>query len=150
MASYETTVRTRLTPEEAFDYMADLRNFAEWDPGVRSAEQSVGDGPGPDAAFVVVVDGPGRGVDFRYETVDFDRPESVTVEATTRMFTSRDRIDVSAVDGSDPAAGADVRYRAELRLNGPLRFADPILRPFFNRIAGRADEGLQRVLGADR
>jgi carbon monoxide dehydrogenase subunit G len=147
MASYETTVRTPLPPTEAFEYMADLRNFAEWDPGVRSVEQVVGNGAGPDAAFNVVVDGAGRGVDFRYETVDFDRPESVTVEASTRMFTSRDRIDVEAVDRSDPASGSVVRYRAELKLNGPLGFVDPLLRPFFNRIAGRADAGLQRVLG---
>lgn len=147
MASYETTVRTPLPPAEAFDYMADLRNFAEWDPGVRSVEQVNGDGAGADSAFLVVVDGPGRGVDFRYETVDFDRPESVTVEAATRMFTSRDRIDVEAVDRNDPASGSIVRYRAELKLNGPLGVADVFVRPFFQRIAGRADAGLQRVLG---
>jgi hypothetical protein len=146
MASYETTVRTHLPPHEAFDYMADLRNFAEWDPGVRSVEQVAGDGAGTDAAYLVVVDGPGRGVEFRYETIEFDRPESVTVEAVTRMFTSRDRIDVSAAERGDPAAGAVVRYRAELTLNGVLRYADPILRPFFDRIAGRADVGLRRAL----
>jgi hypothetical protein len=147
MASYETTVRTPLPPTDAFEYMADLRNFAEWDPGVRSVEQVAGDGAGAESAFVVVVDGPGSGVEFRYETIDFDRPESVTVEAATRMFTSRDRIDVEAVDPSDPSLGAVVRYRAQLDLNGPLGFIDPVLRPFFNRIAGRADAGLQRVLG---
>ena len=35
MARYVTTVRTSWAPEVAFGYMADLRNFAEWDPGVR-------------------------------------------------------------------------------------------------------------------
>jgi hypothetical protein len=149
MAIYETTVRTPLPPGEAFEYMADLRNFAEWDPGVRSVEQVAGDGAGAESAFVVVVDGPGGGVDFRYETVDFDRPETVTVEATTRLFTSRDRIDVEVVDPDDPGSGSVVRYRAELTLNGPFGLADVLVRPFFNRIAGRADAGLRNAIGTD-
>ena len=39
MARYTVSVRTSMSPEEAFDYMADLRNFAEWDPGVVSSER---------------------------------------------------------------------------------------------------------------
>ena len=148
MARYETTVRTHLPPTDVFDYMADLAHFAEWDPGVRSVEQVVGDGAGPESAFLVTVDGPGRGIELRYATVEFDRPETVTVEATTRLLTSRDRIDVTPIDPSDPAGGSLVRYRAELSLNGVLRFADPLLRPLFTRIARRADEGLRGALGA--
>jgi hypothetical protein len=34
MARYVTTIPSSLTQEEAFAYMADLRNFAEWDAGV--------------------------------------------------------------------------------------------------------------------
>ena len=30
--------------DEVFAYMADLRNFAEWDPGVKKVVQIVGDG----------------------------------------------------------------------------------------------------------
>ena len=35
MARYTVSIRTDRSPEDAFDYVADLRNFAEWDPGVR-------------------------------------------------------------------------------------------------------------------
>ena len=45
MAKYVTSVRTQMSPESAFAYMADLRNFDEWDPGVSSVTQIDGDAP---------------------------------------------------------------------------------------------------------
>ena len=42
MAHYLTKVRTAWSPEKAFTYMADLRNFANWDPGVRKVVQREG------------------------------------------------------------------------------------------------------------
>jgi len=47
MARYRTTVRTDRPPSDAFAFMADLRNFEHWDPGVRRATQVDGDGGGP-------------------------------------------------------------------------------------------------------
>ena len=41
MARYMTRVRTDMAPSEAFAYMADLRNFAEWDPGVTSRRSAM-------------------------------------------------------------------------------------------------------------
>ena len=46
MARYVTTVRTQQPAAEAFAYMADLRHFAEWDPGVKKVVQVKGDGAG--------------------------------------------------------------------------------------------------------
>jgi len=37
MARYDTTVTSSKTPEEAFRYMADLRNFADWDHAILTA-----------------------------------------------------------------------------------------------------------------
>lgn len=141
MARYRTTVRTDRSPADAFAFMADLRNFEEWDPGVRSAAQVDGDGCGPDASFDVVVDAPGGGLTLRYETIEYDEPRLAVVRAESRMFTSLDRIEVEP-DGD----GSLVTYDAELTLNGPLGLFDLVLRPAFDRIGGRADEGLQRVL----
>jgi len=42
MARYIVQVRTPMPPAEAFAYMADLRSFAEWDPGVDRVNQ-IGD-----------------------------------------------------------------------------------------------------------
>jgi carbon monoxide dehydrogenase subunit G len=141
MAQYVTTIETPRPPTEAFAYMADLRNFAEWDPGVQTATQVEGDGPGPEAVYDVTVDAPGKGLTLRYQTVEYDEPRSIVVRASSRTFTSEDTVTV------EPAGtGSLVTYRAELELNGPLRVFDLVLRPIFGRIAGRANDGLLRAL----
>jgi len=141
MSRYRTTVRTDLSPADAFAFMADLRNFERWDPGVQGVTQVDGDGGGADATFDVVVDAPGDGLTLRYETTEWDAPRSVLVRAESKLFTSIDRIEVKP-EGD----GSLVTYDAELRLNGPLGVFDLFLRPVFDRIGGRADEGLQRAL----
>lgn len=142
MARYVTRVRTPWSPAEAFAYMADLRNFAEWDPGVERVEQVVGDGAGPDAVFDVTVKGPGRSLKLRYETVNLDPPSELFVRARTSTLTSEDRITVEP-----EGRGCIVTYDADLRLNGPLKLADPFMILVFKRIGDRAAEGLRRALG---
>jgi carbon monoxide dehydrogenase subunit G len=145
MARYVTTVRTSWSPEQAFAYMADLRNFAEWDPGVKGVIQVDGDGAGADASFDVTVAVPGRDMVLRYRTVQFDAPTEVLVIASTGLLTSEDRVSVVAeADG-----GCSVTYDADLRLSGVLRLADPALRLSFGRIGDRAAAGLRTALAGD-
>lgn len=145
MARYVTTVRTPRSPDEAFTYMADLRNFAEWDPGVTASTQVQGDGPGPDAEFDVSVKAPGRPLTLRYVTTEYDAPRSVTVKASSRLFTSLDRIDVTP-EGD----GALVRYDAELTFNGPLGIFDKLLQGSFRKIGDRANQGMIRALDGEQ
>ena len=44
MAVISNSVTIRCTPEEAFDYLSDIRNELEWNPGVQSIEK-ITDGP---------------------------------------------------------------------------------------------------------
>ena len=143
MARYVTTVRTAKTPQEAFDYMADLRNFAEWDPGVKAVRQVQGAGGGPDSVFDVTVAGIGRDLTLRYLTEEYDAPRNLLVVARSSVFTSIDRITVEP-DGT----GSIITYDADLRLNGVLRLGDLGLRLVFGQIGDRAAAGLRRVLGA--
>ena len=143
MARYVTKVRTAKTPQEAFAYMADLRNFAEWDPGVKAVKQVEGSGGGPDSVFDVTVASPGRDLTLRYVTKEYDAPRDLLVMARSFVFTSIDRITVEP-DGT----GSVVTYDADLRLNGVLRVGDLGLRLMFGRIGDRAAAGLRRVLGA--
>ena len=145
MARYTTTIRTDRSPADAFAFMADLRNFENWDPGVQKATQVVGDGGGPKAEFDVVVNAPGKGLTLRYVTTEYDEPNRVVVRAESKMLTSLDRIDVVA-DG----AGSRVTYDAELTLNGPLGLLNIALKPIFDRIGGRADQGLQVALDGEK
>ncbi len=138
MARYVTTVRTPKSPEEAFAYMANLENFIEWDPGVSKSEQVAGDGPGIGAAYDVRA----SGADLRYETLEYDEPNRIIVEAKTTFFRSYDIIEVSANDDG----GCDVTYDATLELNGFFGLADIGLRLFFDKIGDKAAAGLVKVL----
>lgn len=145
MARYIVTVRTPRSPQEAFDYMADLRNLAEWDPGVKRVSQIVGSGGGASASFDVAV-ASGRGeLTLRYETTQYEEPRLVVIAAHSRMLTSIDRVSVKA----DGPTGCLVTYDAELTLNGPLRLADFALKPMFKRIGDRAARGLVVALAGD-
>jgi carbon monoxide dehydrogenase subunit G len=146
MAHYSTTITSPLTPEAAFAYMADLRNFADWDPGVRRVTQISGQGGGNRATFDVVVAGAaGRDMTLRYVTTRYEPPTTIQAEARSRMFTSIDRIDV-VPDGR----GCRVTYDADLRLNGPLALLDPALKLAFKRIGDRAAAGLATALDGRR
>jgi hypothetical protein len=141
MARYVTRVRTPMSAEKAFAYMADLRRFAEWDPGVRRVEQIEGDGGGPGAVFDVTVASVGPDLTLRYRTTEYDPPHAFRVVATSTFFTSDDRIRVDS-DGD----ATIVTYDAELRLNGPLGLFDLGLRLAFGWIGDRAAAGLRKAL----
>jgi carbon monoxide dehydrogenase subunit G len=146
MARYIVHVRTPMPPAEAFDYMADLTNFAEWDPGVDRVEQVEGDGAGLDAAFDVAVKLPGWTMTLRYDTVAFDEASTtMTAVAQNALLTSEDTVTVEA-DGS----GSIVTYDAELKLKGLLGLSDPLLGLTFNQIGDRAAAGLIEALAGDR
>lgn len=143
MARYLVRLRSPKSQAEAFAYMANLANFAEWDPGVTRVEQSEGEGPGPSAVYDVTVKG--LPTPLRYRTTKFEPPNSIVARAETRFLTSLDTITVE-IDG----AGSIVTYDAKLTLNGPLGLADPILGLTFGRIGDRATAGLIRVLDGER
>jgi hypothetical protein len=61
------------------------------------------------------------------------------------MLTSLDVITVRS-----HGDGSAVTYDAELKLNGVLGLADPLLRSSFRKIGDRAADGLIRVLDGER
>jgi hypothetical protein len=144
MARYVVTVLSPWTASAAFAYMSDLRNFAEWDPGVKRVTQVAGSGGGPNAVFDVVV-ASGRGeLELRYVTKEYEDPRLVLIEARSRLLTSVDRITIAALP-----SGCSVTYEAVLTLNGPLRYIDAALSPLFKRIGSRAAQGLVTVLAGE-
>ena len=93
MPPYRTTVHTSWSPRQAFAYMSDLTNFAEWDPGVKRSVQVAGSGIAVGSAFDVTVGGIGRDLVLRYEIVDLVPDERVEVRAETSLLRSGRRGD---------------------------------------------------------
>lgn len=137
MAHYVTRVETSLSPDDAFDYMVDLRNFSEWDPGVSSSEM-VGDGAVEKGSSFDVV---ASGTELTYVLVEFDRPNRAVAEANTSRLRSYDIIEVEPTE-----AGSIVTYDATLELKGIYKLLSPVLALLFDRIGTKADEGLQAAL----
>jgi hypothetical protein len=140
MAFYQTSVRTALGVADAFERMAHVERFAEWDPGVLRGTQVRGVGPGPDAVYDLLIDALPKQT-FRYQITQYEAPNRYRMVARTALFTSYDDVVVEAWGG-----GARVTYAAELVLNGPLAVFDRALRPVFRRIGDRAARGLAQFL----
>lgn len=138
MARYATTVSTRLSPADAFAFMADVRRFADWDPGVSKAVRVSGDGPAGSAYELTIAPG---GTVMRYEVTAFEAPRLLRMVARTRFLTSIDEVRVEP-----SGAGSVVTYDAVLTLNGALGLLDPLLQVAFNRLGDRAAAGLKRAL----
>jgi carbon monoxide dehydrogenase subunit G len=141
MAKYVTTIASPRTPQEAFEYMADLRNFAEWDPSIERVDQVSGDGGGPAAEFDVHMDAPIGTMTLRYRTTAYDAPRRITAQASNWLLASIDTVTVEP-DGD----GSLVTYDADVQLNGPLRLADRLFQKQFDKIGDRANQGLLRAL----
>jgi hypothetical protein len=148
MAHYKTTIKSPLSADEAFERLADVTRFAEWDPGVSKARQVDGDGPGPDAAYVLSVKGfAGNNLDLRYEVTEYEAPAKLHLLAESKLLRSDDVITVEP-DGD----GSTVTYTADLDLTGPggvLKLADPVLGLAFGKIGDRAAKGLRTFLDAE-
>ena len=90
MARYVVHVRTPMPPAEAFAYMADLNNFARWDPGVDGVEQVEGAGPGAKSVFDVSVKAVVGTMTLRYETTRYEPTTLVVARAESSTLTSLD------------------------------------------------------------
>jgi hypothetical protein len=142
MARYTGTVTTPRAPEDAFDYLANFSNVAEWDPGVKEAHPVNSGGVRPGARFKVIARCLGREVPLVYRTVELDRPRRVVLQAVNETLVSRDSISFRPL----PDGGTVVTYDADLRLKGAFRLAELPMRLLFHRIGDRAREGLEGAL----
>lgn len=137
MARYTTTIASPWDAQKAFDYMADLRNFADWDPGVKSSKIISGSEPGVGTKYKVTV----ALTALTYVTREFDRPTRTVAEATTSLLHSYDIIEVT-----ETSDGCEVFYDAELKLRGVFGLADPLLGLTFGRIGDKAAAGMAAAL----
>jgi carbon monoxide dehydrogenase subunit G len=140
MADYVATVQSSWPREETFDYLADFRNVAEWDPSMERAELISGEPGQVGATYRLTMSLLGRSTELDYETVEVQRPERVVLVSESDAVTSTDTIRVD-VDGS-------VTYFAHLDLHGVRKAADPLAEKLLERVSDKAASQLAAKLGA--
>ena len=145
MARYRTTVPSTRDVADAFDYLADFRSIAQWDPGVAAAELVEGEPGQVGARYRVDTVLLGRVTPLEYAiVVRVDAPDGskrVDLRAETGDFTSYDVITVRPAPG-----GSSVTYDADLALKGFRRLFDPTLWLAFQVIGRRAEAGLRAAM----
>ncbi len=140
MALYEAKIKTPKTLEEAFDYIVDLRNLIEWDPGVSVANLTSDAPVALGSTFYVSA----NGANIHYEIETYERPNSFSFCGQTRFFLSEDKISFEEV-GEDNI----VTYFARLDLNGPANIFDKLLAKKFKGICDTGGTGLAKALDGE-
>ena len=144
MATYNTTINTARTPEEAFAYMADFSNVSQWDPHCEAAERTSEGEIGVGSRFHLTFSGvAGQELELDYAVTTYEPPRKVVLEAETDSLRSVDTVEVEP-DGS---GGAAVTYHADITLAGVRKLADPILAVGLSKAGSDARKGLEERLG---
>ncbi|HSL26094.1 MAG TPA: SRPBCC family protein [Acidimicrobiia bacterium] len=141
MGSYEGAVETGRPVAEVFNYIADFRNAAEWDPATVSISQTAGDGAGLGARYRLVTKFLASSVPLDYETTGFTPPNRLVLSFEGGNVAGTDTITVSSTGDR-----SRLTYHVDFRLKKG-RLLEPLVGPFFRRTANRALAGLARALG---
>ena len=142
MARYTTSIRSPLSPDAAYDGLADFTSVADWDPGVTGAVR-VDDGElALGSAFDVDVAMGPKAITFRYHLTEIDPPHQFVLRAERGPFVSLDTVTVEVAEDGESI----VTYDAVLELKGLLGLFDPVLAIGFRRVGDKAAEGLRRHL----
>lgn len=131
--------------EDAFAYVADFANSAEWDPGI-AAGTKITDGPVREGSeFEIVAVFRGKRQPFHYVVAEFEPEHRLVLSGEGEKARSVDEITF------EPAgAGTRIVYVANIRLKGIARVAEPLLAPSMGRMADDALAGLKSVLDRPR
>jgi carbon monoxide dehydrogenase subunit G len=130
---------------EAFAYVADFSNAAEWDPGVVEARKLT-DGPvRVGSEFDVVALFRGKRQRFRYVVTELQPERRIVLAGDGEKAMSVDEV------AFEPAGDATrITYVADIRLKGILRPAGLLLAPVMSKMGTDALAGLKSVLDGRR
>ena len=141
MTRLHEQIETALPLETSFDFVADFANADRWDPGVA---RSVRLDEGPlrlGSQFALDIRMGQRIAPMTYHVAALERPHRVVLVGAGSGVDAVDEIVFEPT-----ASGTRIRYTADIRLRGLLRFAQPFLSGVFTRIGQNAAAGMRRTL----
>lgn len=142
------TMTTSAPIDAAFEYLADFSNGPEWDPGQESSVPRETGTPREGLVYDVMVLWGSRKLPMVYTIEEIDPPNSVVLVGDGSTTVAIDTLEFEPA----PGGGTSVTYTADIRLKGPLRLVEPLLRSKFAHLADAAEAGiieqLDRLAGA--
>jgi len=138
MARFIDAIDLPVPVEDAFQYLADFSNTAEWDPSVMSAERLDDGEIGPGSRFRVCVGFAGQTLALDYEITVFEPPTRLVLRGGDAQVESVDEVTLAP-----RGTGTRVTYEARIELRGLRRLADPLVHLLFQRVGQLAARGLR-------
>lgn len=138
-------IRASVPQDEAFEYVADFSNAAEWDPGIASGKK-ITEGPVREGSeFEIVAVFRGKRQPFHYVVTAFEPQRRLVLTGEGEKARSVDEIRF------EPAGpGTRIVYVADIKLKGIARVAEPLLNGTMNSMADDALAGLKSALDRPR
>ncbi len=143
MATYKTTIKSPMSVDEVFNFLADFSNAPEWDANTKSSDLTEGSPYEVGAKYKVVTGFAGRDLTLTYETIEIERPNRVVLKSGTGLADIEDVMTFEA-DGE----GSVVSYQASILTSGLAKVLDPVFGLIFNKVGDRAAESLKDALKA--
>lgn len=124
--------------EVVFDFLADIRNEAAWNPRVVRIDKA-SDGPiGAGTTFHGLYTGIGP---LHTELVEYERPRQLSFRSSGPRMRIAGTFVLSAVQGK-----SNVALSADLEPQGPFRFIAPLMAPLIKRQNAAAATRLKQAL----
>ncbi len=127
--------------EEAFAYVAEFANIADWDPGVNAAQKRGDEAPHVGQVYDLVTVFKGKESDMVYTITELTPPERVVLKGTGDRLTAIDTISFR-----ETPRGTEIHYVAELSFRGLVRLVEKPLTGSLNQLGRDAVEGLAAAL----
>lgn len=142
MPKVTRTITTEAPIEEVFAYMADFSNGPEWDPTQESSVAREEGGPRLGQVYDVMVLWGDRKVPMVYEVTAYKPNHMITLTGDGSTTHATDTLEFAVVSDG----GTAVTYRADIRLKGALRLAEPFLGSKFKQLFDDAESGISKQL----
>lgn len=130
----------RCTPEEAFDYLSDLRNELEWNPGLCESVKRLDEGPVSKGSRYLAKWKGSPEVEVEY--LEVDRPRSWRAHSGGSMESH------FSCEVSPHPEGARVQTELEIIPHGLFRLAYPLFLVLFNSHAKTASRKIRTTINA--
>jgi carbon monoxide dehydrogenase subunit G len=134
-------IETTLPIDEAFAFVGDFSNSANWDPGVVSSVKVGEQGVGIGTRYRLVVRMGGRTAPMEYVTTAWEPGRRVVLKGSGSGVDAVDEIRFESVPG-----GTRIDYTADIRLRGWMRPIAPFAGGALARIVRDGRDGMQRAL----
>ena len=124
--------------EEVFDFLADVRNEAAWNPRVVRIDKTSDGSIGAGTTFYGLYKGIGA---LRTELVAYERPERLSFRSSGPRMRIGGQFALSAVQGK-----SSVTLNADLKPQGLFRLLAPLMAPLIKRQNAAAATRLKQTL----